>query len=248
MENIEKIPRSAPLEYLVRDKLLTFIKNGDFGSDQQLPSESELASRLGVSRATVRAALSLLAAKGIVQRKQGSGTYVNQWLLRLRLEMGDQWEFEDLILKSGYVPGLEFLDSEIRPAKDNEAESLKIDSGTPVLKIRKIFTADRKPAIYSTNIVPLSIAKPPIDMEKVKGPIFPFLEEPYNQFPAYSVTDISPVIASNDIATLLQVEPGSPLLYFIDLFINADNEPILYGYNYFTNIFPFKAIRQPHTG
>ncbi|MEQ9010564.1 FadR/GntR family transcriptional regulator [Algiphilus sp.] len=43
----------------------------------RLPPERELATRYAVSRATLREALSLLVARGLLTRRQGSGTYIN---------------------------------------------------------------------------------------------------------------------------------------------------------------------------
>ena len=43
----------------------------------RLPPERELAARYAVSRATLREALSLLVARGLLTRRQGSGTYIN---------------------------------------------------------------------------------------------------------------------------------------------------------------------------
>lgn len=238
--------RLAPLEERIRDELVNWIKQGQVGLEGQLPSEAELAKNFGVSRATVRAALSLLAAQGIIIRKHGSGTYVNHAMLRLRLEVSEKWEFQDLIRSSGFKPGIHFLDAKIIPAEKEEATALRIKLGDPILNVRKIFTADGKPAIYSINMLSLSLAYPPHDQQKLQGPIFPYLAEAYNQTPAYSVTDLSPVVATAELAQLLQVEELSPLLLFKDIFFNADNQPIMYAHNYFTDILHFKAIRQPY--
>jgi GntR family transcriptional regulator len=245
MENLHKMERLAPLEERIRDELLNWIKRSHFSEDQQLPSEPDLARDFGVSRATIRAALSLLAREGIIIRKHGSGTYVNRALLSLRLEIGDTWEFQEMIRRNGYEPAILFLDTDICKAGE-VATALRINITDDVLRIRKIFKADGKPAIYSIDYLSLGLAKPPHDLEKLKGPIFPYLEEAYGESPAYSVTDIYPVIAGVERSILLQVEATSPLLLFIDVFFNSGNEPILYGQNYFTDLLHFRAIQQPY--
>ncbi|WP_028006464.1 FadR/GntR family transcriptional regulator [Solimonas flava] len=45
--------------------------------EQRLPAERELAAAHGVSRATVREAIGLLVARGLLTRRRGAGTYVN---------------------------------------------------------------------------------------------------------------------------------------------------------------------------
>jgi DNA-binding GntR family transcriptional regulator len=53
------------------------ISRGELKPSQQLPTEVALAGRYGVSRITVRRALSVLQEERLVSRRQGSGTYVS---------------------------------------------------------------------------------------------------------------------------------------------------------------------------
>ncbi|WP_018922081.1 FadR/GntR family transcriptional regulator [Salsuginibacillus kocurii] len=52
------------------------IRAGEFPAEEKLPSETELAELFGVSRSPVREALSVLAASGIIDSKQGGGSWV----------------------------------------------------------------------------------------------------------------------------------------------------------------------------
>lgn len=54
------------------------IVQGTYENGQRLPGENELAEQYGMSRQTVRQALSLLEREHYIQRKQGSGTYVSR--------------------------------------------------------------------------------------------------------------------------------------------------------------------------
>ena len=65
-----------PLYINVYDELLLQIKQGVFPVDSRLPSEPDLASRLGISRATLRQALALLQDDGIVRNIRGKGNFV----------------------------------------------------------------------------------------------------------------------------------------------------------------------------
>jgi DNA-binding FadR family transcriptional regulator len=57
-------------------RVVESILRGDFGSAGKLPTEGELASRFGVSRPTVREALSKLRADGVIETRRGSGSHV----------------------------------------------------------------------------------------------------------------------------------------------------------------------------
>ena len=53
------------------------IENNHFKPGDKLISENQLCERFGISRQTARQAVSLLEKEGLVTRKQGSGTYIN---------------------------------------------------------------------------------------------------------------------------------------------------------------------------
>ena len=73
----------------VADALRAGIADGSFGSDGQLPTESVLCERYGVSRFTVREALRRLQTEGLIRRRRGSGTTVDIGRPSLRQPMSD---------------------------------------------------------------------------------------------------------------------------------------------------------------
>lgn len=60
----------------VIDTLFSRIKSEEYPVDTRLPSERTLASELGVARNTVREALDVLEAQGVIRRRAGSGSFV----------------------------------------------------------------------------------------------------------------------------------------------------------------------------
>ena len=66
----------VPLYHQLKTVLLENLRSGEWKPNQQLPTEDELGSRFGVSKATVRQALRDLAQAGLVRREQGRGTFV----------------------------------------------------------------------------------------------------------------------------------------------------------------------------
>ena len=72
MQKIEK--KSLPKQ--VASQIEKKIKNGEFKIGQKIPSEPELVKLLGVSRNSIREAIQSLILVGILDSKQGKGTYV----------------------------------------------------------------------------------------------------------------------------------------------------------------------------
>ncbi|PSL37515.1 GntR family transcriptional regulator [Labedella gwakjiensis] len=61
---------------LVVDEIKAMIVRGDLGPGSRLPIEKDLAARLGVSRSPLREGVRSLAAMGVLESRQGDGTYV----------------------------------------------------------------------------------------------------------------------------------------------------------------------------
>lgn len=57
------------------------IMEGKLAEGEKLPSEPELAQQFGVSRASVREALSMLESKGVVERHKNGGTFLCKYCL-----------------------------------------------------------------------------------------------------------------------------------------------------------------------
>jgi GntR family transcriptional regulator, transcriptional repressor for pyruvate dehydrogenase complex len=73
--DLRPIPRS-PLYEQVIERLRAFIDATDLQPGDRLMSERELAERLGVSRTSVRQALTALRARGTVEIRHGDGVYL----------------------------------------------------------------------------------------------------------------------------------------------------------------------------
>jgi len=71
----EKV-RPRKVSTIAAQQLIEAIKNGSFPVGSKLPSEFELADQMGVSRPSIREALSALQAVGLIASRAGSGNYV----------------------------------------------------------------------------------------------------------------------------------------------------------------------------
>lgn len=70
------MPEKLPLYLQIKELLLRELGAGKWLQGERLPTEAELAGQLGVAVGTLRKALAGLEDDGILERRQGSGTYV----------------------------------------------------------------------------------------------------------------------------------------------------------------------------
>ncbi len=69
---------SLPIYIQISELLTREITAGLYAAGDRLPPEAELADKLGVAVGTLRKALTELELRGMLERKQGSGTYVRR--------------------------------------------------------------------------------------------------------------------------------------------------------------------------
>ena len=81
----------------ITGQLRRAIQAGQYGHGDKLPAERQLAEAFGASRTTVRAALDQLEAERLVQRRIGSGTFVNSPVRSWIEEVADQTSPLDLV-------------------------------------------------------------------------------------------------------------------------------------------------------
>jgi GntR family transcriptional regulator len=105
---------SLPLYLQIGELLSREISAGIWPVGSRLPTEADLAKHLGVAIGTLRKSLALLEQRGLLERIQGSGTYV-----RRKDKTGSIYEFFHLELKKGPgLPTARILSLDLRDAPD----------------------------------------------------------------------------------------------------------------------------------
>lgn len=70
------IEQGQRLAEVAHTRMRALIKDGSWSPRSRLPSETELARRFGMSRPVIRQALARLRDDGLIQSRQGSGSFV----------------------------------------------------------------------------------------------------------------------------------------------------------------------------
>ena len=124
----------------------------------RLPSEFEIVSRLGVSRATATQALRDLEQRGLVYRRQGRGTFVADTDRAIRTNQpGILPSFSEDLRKAGRVTRERVIALEIVPAPDEVASALGLLTGEDVWRVERVIVSDDEPVVHVTSWLPCSV-------------------------------------------------------------------------------------------
>lgn len=147
----------VPLYFQVATRLQQQIEEGEIPVGGRLENEVDLADRLGVSRPTMRRAISYLVERGMLIRKRGVGTQVVHPKVRRPVELTSLY---DDLARSGQSPRTEIRELDVRPAPDRIAEALGIPCGAEVTWIERLRFAGEEPLALLHNAVPVDLLRP----------------------------------------------------------------------------------------
>ncbi len=203
-------------------------------ADGRIPSETDLANELGVSRTTIRDALSRLELEGVIYRKQGAGTFVNEAGLQIHTRLEEIWGYEAMLKAHGYTPSVRVVRVAEQPAEPKISQELNLPANATVLVVEKLFLADENPVIMSINYLPAALIAQPYQADDFRRPIYEFLAEFCQQHLSYYLSEIVPLLAPAWLAEALHLpQPATTLLSFDEVGYNQENQPIHKAYSYF---------------
>jgi len=214
----------TPLYHQLKAVLLEAIQSGHWKPDDQLPTESELATRYGVSKITVREALRELAQMRYVRREQGRGTFV----ARTQLEQGPRelTSFTEEMRRRGYRSSSRVLAREVIPAKGRVAEKLELAEGEQVFRLRRLRIANDRPLGIQTAYLPLRLV-PGVEKRSFDSrSLYEVLRKEYNLAPARARETHSAVAVDAETAALLGIPKRSPVMAVERISFLAGGDPL----------------------
>lgn len=204
-------PLYLQLEAVLREALTS----DTWKAGEAMPPERELANKFGVSRLTLRKALERLEAQGLVQRRQGSGTYVAP---RLEQPLSTLTGFSEDMRARGLEPSLRWLKRGLFTASPEEVLALSLSPGEKVARLERVRSAQGEPMAVERAALPAHLLPDP---EQVKESLYTYLESK-DLRPARALQRLRSVAASRQEAELLGIRPGEPVLYIERLSYLAD--------------------------
>jgi GntR family transcriptional regulator len=239
-----KIEPNIPLADKVAESLRKRIRE-DYRDGGQIPGEIELGEDLGVSRGTIRQALSILEGEGVIVRKQGSGTYANPHVLQVKVRAEFAYEISEILEQSGFKATIGPVVWEQIPASDQVAEKLWIFPGSPVLKVSKTFFADQEPAVFLIDYIPYARILKPFGQVDLDGSIYAFLENICNLRVEYLLSEFIPQLPDEEIAQILHTGVDQAVLRGDEISYNRENEIFMFSTIYYRDdMIRFTVLRK----
>jgi GntR family transcriptional regulator len=208
----------ASLYEQIASLLADEIRHGSFEPSGKLPSEAALCLRFGVSRVTVRLALARLEDDGVVERKQGKGTYATGKQLRHGLD--HLRSFHESLLLQGLQAEMRLLSRKVVDAPGGALSVMGDEQGS-CLRLERLHLVDGEPLAVGRSYLPVLMAE--MEWERMESrPAYAILRELTGQDVARADLAIKVGQADAALAKALRVERGAPLLvmarssYFTD--------------------------------
>ncbi|MFY0736089.1 phosphonate metabolism transcriptional regulator PhnF [Aurantimonas sp. NFXS3] len=146
-------PRSdMPIWQQIHDYVLALVEDGRLRPGSQLPGEVHLAEKFGVTRITLRQALLQLQQEGHLTSRKGVGVFVRSPPSVLSVRDGSR--FFDSLRSDGKLVETRTLVLEEEEADAAAAAQLHLPVGAPVIRLRRVRSADGQPIHASTKILP----------------------------------------------------------------------------------------------
>ena len=190
-----------------------------------LPTTEELEREFGVSRITVQKALALLAEEGLVHRKRGLGTFVAKQqrdLVTIQLSGS-----ADRIVRSieNLPTELDVLDISTMPCPNHVAQMIGLEQGNPVWRMKKVRNHSGSPLCYYVHYCsPAFGERISKSGAEQKNFVDLFTEISGRKLHRLEQT-LEATIADGELAKILHVRFGAPLLYVENLYYAEEHEP-----------------------
>jgi len=142
----------VPLYHQLQAVLKAEIESRKWRADEQLPNETKIAERFGVSKITVRQALQKLADQGYIRREHGRGTFV----ARRKFDEGPRelTSFTEEMRRHDLSARSRVLTQYVMAAGAKVADALLIPLESPVFVVKRVRMAGDEPMSVQTAHIP----------------------------------------------------------------------------------------------
>ena len=218
-----------PVYVQIREALRGDITSGSLKRGERLPPEHELAGKFGVSRMTLRESIEDLVDEGLLYRRHGVGTFVG--FPHLQRDHTRLTSFFDKAEGEGIDVRARLLTLEVVPAKPKVAAALDIGVGNRVIRVKTLRYANGVPiTVHDAHIPHKPFAA--LLTENFEAQHLWTLFEKCGYKVKRAVQRLEAREADKDLAHLLKIKQGAPILFKERTVYAGDGTPVEFTYCY----------------
>ena len=201
----------TPAYRIVYSELKRKLSEGTYAVGTMIPTETQLQKEYGVSRTTIRKAISMLSQEGRLSIRQGYGTVVlekptTQSLNTITTITGS-------LIERGFQVTVQGMSIDLTPAPEEAAKALHLSPNAPVYRIQRVLCADGDPTAYSCSYYRPDWLPGLKQYENSFVSIYRLLQEQYGIVMTEVDERISAVNCSFIDSQILQVPQGTAVLH-----------------------------------
>lgn len=240
---MKKVKRNI-LAGQVRRELEEMILNGELSPGDKLDSELVLSENFGVSRVTLREALKMLEDDGIIEKKNGVGTFITipNPFISGRLEI--DFSLSEAAGKAGMPLQTMNMSYEFRAPSKREQKKLALQPGENVVCFNRKRYLNGQCITLSFDVLPAAFLTKGKAEELKDHSLYRFMEQECGYEIVSGDAELSATIATEHYAEEMELNVGDPLLLIEQTDYEVDGKPLLFSREYYSSKrFKFKIKR-----
>lgn len=221
------IANPTPRYYKIYRLLKQTIENREFDNNEPLPGENALAEKYQVSRLTIRRSLDLLQQEGLIERRQGSGTYPTANKVKVQPLPADIKKLLAHLDKLGANTKAVLLSFDYEKPSADVQHRLELPANARVQKATRVRYHDDAPFSYLVTYVPEHIGKRYTEQDLAHHPIQQVFRKLGIRM-ASAEQSFTATLADAHHAEALDIDVGAPLLCIKRVVRDTANTPVEY--------------------
>jgi GntR family transcriptional regulator len=216
---------AGPIYQVINRDIAEQISSGTLRAGDRLDSELKLAERYGVSRMTVRQALGELENDGLVVRRHGSGTYVSE-PRALQRRVNHLGSFHEEMGLDSKTVKTRLITQEVAVPPSAIAADLRLGSGQTATHLVRLRVLAKQAIAVQESWIPYLLVPGLARDGLVDGSLYKTLKERAGIEIRWAEQQVTAAPAVGEIADLLELPPGSPVISIRRVSYTANNEPV----------------------
>ena len=219
----------TPVYKTIQSAIRRRIQASELKPGDSVASERELARIHGVSLMTARHALAGLEREGVVERRRGAGTFVAS----PKIHFNKLMSYSEQMCSRGLSPGCRLLVAKIIEHEPEIAARLRLSPTSPMVKIERLRETNDEPLALETCYLPAIEFADLVHAPLGKTSLFVALSHHYGVELAYADEEVDATPADANVAGLLIVPRGIPLLRIRQTIYSTQGKATVYAVGYY---------------